>query len=480
MSAARFVIGGWNGQLLTSTGPEHMMLVGATRSGKDVGVVIPTLYASTDSSVVVHDVKGENWWYTAGWRQRHGNYCLYLNPTDQCSVRHNPLFEVRKGLNEVRDIQNISDMLVDPEGSNQRRDHWEKTSFSLLTGAGLHVLYAEADKTLTGLTSFLSDPHRSFYQTLDIMMRTLHLGDRVHPVVEQVARELFNKGRDELSSVLSTAMSFLGLYRDPLIARVTSRSDFCIDDLQNATKPVALYLVTPPSDLSRTRAYMRLFLNQMGRRLTEDFQATPRHSLAMILNEFASLGHLEFMESEVAYLAGYGIRVMFVVQSLNQLDRHYGTHNSLVDNSHIRAFYASNDDRAAKRISDFLSTATVTHRQRSLSGSRFALWFTHRSRTTIESARPLLTPGEVMQVDPTKAIVSLGGQRPILADKLRYYADPRFQPSMLPPPSLAMHHLPPARPNPWQREGIKRLRPPMRRIEQALKTKPVLIAKGAP
>jgi type IV secretion system protein VirD4 len=499
MNTPCFVVGAWQGTVLRDRGRTHMMLIGATRSGKDVGVVIPTLLTSP-GSMVIHDVKGEDWYYTAGARQAQGSYVLYLNPTHPHSVRHNPLFEVRKGPNEIRDIQNIADMLIDPEGSNQRRDHWEKTSHTLLTGTALHVLYAEADKTLTGLAAFLSDPARSFYDTLAIMMRTRHLGDAVHPVIAQIAREIFNKGRDELSSVLSTAMSFLGLYRDPLMARTTSRCDFMIDDLQHADRPVALYLVTPPSDLSRTRAYMRLFLNQMGRRLTETWEADPlpqwpapprpapqdadaasppRHGLGLILNEFASLGHLEFLESEVAYLAGYGIRVLFVVQSLNQLDHHYGTHNALVDNCHLRAFYAANDDRAARRIADMLSTATVTHDQRNVSGHRLALWLTHLSKTVIESARPLLTPGEVLQVPPDQAILVLGGQRPIKAEKLRYYADPRFQPLALPPPDVQRLALPPARSTPWQHEAIKRLAPPSREMAQALHRKPFLVAREA-
>ena len=74
------------------------------------------------------------------------------------SAAYNPLLEVRRGEWEVRDVQNIADVLVDPEGALERRNHWEKTSHSLLVGAILHVLYAEPDKTLAGVANFLSDP----------------------------------------------------------------------------------------------------------------------------------------------------------------------------------------------------------------------------------------------------------------------------------------------------------------------------------
>jgi type IV secretory pathway TraG/TraD family ATPase VirD4 len=110
-------------------------------------------------------------------------------------------------------------VLVDPEGSLERRNHWEKTSHSLLVGAILHVLYAEADKTLAGVAAFLSDPKRPIETTLQAMMTTPHLGDAgPHPVVASTARELLNKSDNERSGVLSTAMSFLGLYRDPVVA----------------------------------------------------------------------------------------------------------------------------------------------------------------------------------------------------------------------------------------------------------------------
>ena len=127
---------------LRHDGPEHVMAFAPTRSGKGVGLVVPTLL-TWPHSAVIHDIKGENWQLTAGWRSKF-SHCLCFNPTDPRSARHNPLLEVRRGSHEVRDVQNIADILVDPEGALERRNHWEKTSHSLLVGAILHVLYAEA------------------------------------------------------------------------------------------------------------------------------------------------------------------------------------------------------------------------------------------------------------------------------------------------------------------------------------------------
>jgi type IV secretory pathway TrbD component len=226
------------------------------------------------------------------------------------SAAYNPLLEVRRGEWEVRDVQNVADVLVDPEGSLERRNHWEKTSHSLLVGAILHVLYAEADKTLAGVAAFLSDPKRPIETTLKAMMATPHLGNaRPHPVVASTARELLNKSDNERSGVLSTAMSFLGLYRHPVVSEVTRRCDWRITDLIANNRPATLYLVVPPSDISRTKALIRLVLNQIGRRLTEDLHAKNRRNrVLLMLDEFPALGRLDFFESALAFMAGYGLK----------------------------------------------------------------------------------------------------------------------------------------------------------------------------
>lgn len=267
-------LGKFKHRYLRHDGPEHVMCFAPTRSGKGVGLVIPTLL-TWPHSAVIHDIKGENWKLTAGWRSRF-SHSLFFNPTDPASAKYNPLLEVRKGPGEVRDVQNIADILVDPEGVLERRNHWEKTSHSLLVGVILHVLYAEEKKTLAQVATFLSDPERSFEHTLRLMMRTNHLGTdqapKVHPVVAEAARELLNKSENERSGVLSTAMSFLSLYRDPTIAETTSACEWRIADLMDGEHPISLYLVIPPSDISRTKPLVRLILNQIGRRLTENLE----------------------------------------------------------------------------------------------------------------------------------------------------------------------------------------------------------------
>jgi len=440
--ASGVFLGRLDRRYLRHDGPEHVMAFAPTRSGKGVGLVVPTLLTWTGSAVV-HDIKGENWQLTAGWRARF-SHCLLFNPTDPRSARYNPLLEVRKGPDEVRDVQNIADILVDPEGALERRSHWEKTSHSLLVGAILHVLYAEEEKTLARVATFLSDPQRSFAHTLRRMMATNHLGTvekpEVHPVVASAAREVLNKSENERSGVLSTAMSFLGLYRDPTVAATTAACDWRIVDLVDAARPVSLYLVIPPSDISRTKPLVRLVLNQIGRRLTERLEGDPKksrkHQLLMMLDEFPALGRLDFFETALAFMAGYGIRAYLIAQSLNQISKAYGENNAILDNCHVRIAFSSNDERTAKRISDALGTATELRAQRNYAGHRLAPWLSHVMVSRQETARPLLTPGEVMQLPPADELVLVSGLAPIRAKKLRYYVDRNFISRVLAAPKL--------------------------------------------
>jgi type IV secretion system protein VirD4 len=424
-------------EYLRHNGPEHVLCFAPTRSGKGVGLVVPSLL-TWPGSAIVHDIKGENWRLTAGWRSRFGKALLF-DPTNPDSAAYNPLLEVRRGPSEVRDVQNIADVLVDPEGSIERRNHWEKTSHALLVGAILHVLYAERDKTLAGVANFLSDPRRPIEATLTAMMRIDHLGDRPHPVVSSAARELLNKSENERSGVLSTAMSFLGLYRDPIVAKVTSRCDWKIADLVEQARPAALYLVVPPSDISRTKPLARLVLNQIGRRLTEELESgRRRHRLLLMLDEFPALGRLDFFESALAFMAGYGLKSFLIAQSLNQIEKAYGPNNSILDNCHVRVSFATNDERTAKRVSDALGTATEIRDSRNYAGHRLSPWLGHLMVSRQETARPLLTPGEVMQLPVTDELVLVSGLPPIRARKARYYEDQRLKGRIVSPPATSV------------------------------------------
>jgi type IV secretion system protein VirD4 len=425
------------GRLVRHAGPEHVLVFAPTRSGKGVGTVVPTLL-SWPASVVVYDIKKELWQLTAGWR-RTFSHCLRFEPTGTGGVRFNPLFEVRRGLGEVRDVQTVSEILIDPEGKGER-DHWRLSGASLLTGVLLHVLYAEPDKSLAGVSAFLSDPLRTQFEILQRMLTTSHLPGGPHPVVAQTARAMLNKSENELSGVVSTAKAALTLYEDPLVAGNTRRSDFRIADLMNAKHPVSLYLVVPPSDLERTRPLIRLMLNQTGKRLTEKLDVKGvgyAHRLLMLLDEFPTLGRLSFFESALAFSAGYGIKCFLICQSLNQLEAAYGRDNSIVDNCHVRMAYAANRAETAKTISELMGQTTASKKQRSLSG-KGVFGARSVSESDQEFARPLMTPDEVLRLPFDDALLFVGGMPPYRGRKVMYYLDRRLAPRAgLAPPESA-------------------------------------------
>jgi type IV secretion system protein VirD4 len=204
---------------------------------------------------------------------------------------------------------------------------------------------------------------------------------------------------------------------------------------------------------------MRLLLNQVGRMLTEDLHAQRTHPLLLMLDEFPALGRLDFFETTLAFIAGYGIRAFLIAQSLNQLDKAYGQNNAILDNCHVRIAFAANDDRTAKRVSDLLGTTTEFRQQATYSGRRWALMYDRQLSSSQEAARPLMTPGEVMQLGSNEELLLLAGQPPIRAQKLRYFADATLQAWVLKAPALDRPDVPGRAPSPWETEGAKAQRP---------------------
>ncbi len=293
---------------LRHDGPEHVLAIAPTRSGKGVGLVVPTLL-SWPHSVVVNDQKAELWNLTAGWRAAYAkNAVLRFDPgSAEVGARFNPLEEIRLGtLHEVGDVQNLVTILVDPEGKGLV-DHWAKTAHAFLTGAVLHVLYAKKAEGKTGglpeIALALSDPAREIDALYADMLANTHCNGEPHPVVSAAARDMLNRPDEERGSVLSTAISFLSLYRDPLIAKNVGASDFKMADLMNHEKSVTLYLVVRAEDKDRMRPLMRLIINQLVRVLLrpeityrEGRPVRPhRHRLLPMLDEFPSCGKLEVL-----------------------------------------------------------------------------------------------------------------------------------------------------------------------------------------
>jgi type IV secretion system protein VirD4 len=160
--------------------------------------------------------------------------------------------------------------------------------------------------------------------------------------------------------------------------------------------------------------------------------------LLLMLDEFPALGRLDFFETALAFMAGYGLKSFLIAQSLNQIEKAYGPNNSILDNCHVRVSFATNDERTAKRVSDALGIATELRAMKNYAGHRLSPWLGHLMISRQETARPLLTAGEVMQLPSTDELVLVSACHPIRAKKARYYEDARLKARVLPPPSLGV------------------------------------------
>jgi type IV secretion system protein VirD4 len=444
-----------DGRLLRDNGPEHVACIAPTRSGKGVGQVIPTLL-TWPGSVLVHDIKGENWAITASWRSEF-SYVIYFNPTDPDSSAHfNPLLEVRLDDNQIRDVQNIADQLVDPFGKG-KESHWERTAEQFFLGVILHVLHAEPDKSLYGLSAFLSDPSRTFTETLEHMKATPHDRGIAHARIAATAQAMLNKSEEERSGILSTALSFLGIYSDPIVARNTADSDFRIVDLMQAEYPMSLYIVVPDSDRLRLKPLTRMMMTMITQRLVEKLNPKEnRHRLLMLIDEFPRLGKLPFFTDALPILAGYNIKAMLVMQSKAQLDapEAYGHGNTIIEGCKVRSVYTPQDPATAQWISDALGPKTEVHQQTTFTGHRLAPWLGHVMVSDQESARPLLDAAEICKLSQKEMILLVAGFAPIRARRLKYYQHPELAeragraPVKL-KPGGPYPYRPPPHPNPW-------------------------------
>lgn len=452
---------------LRHSGPEHILVFAPTRSGKGVGIVIPTLL-SWSESVLVHDIKGENWSLTSGFRERVlKQRCLRFSPSEMESARFNPLSEIRLDDNLVKDVQNVSTMIVDPDGKGLQ-DHWAKTGFDLMTGVIIFVLVSDeldgSQRNLSTVQAILSDggPVRELAERLAADKDTdsdekAKIAEGFRAVMEyirdtgyekigagnctdvemvawrtasQAAQSFLNKASNEASGVLSTALSFLSLYRDPIVAANTSVSDFTIESLMQ--RRTSLYLVVPPSDKDRLKPLLRLVINQVVRRLTEkmEFDDTGAsksrfpHKILLLIDEFPALGKLEIFEEALAFVAGYGLKALLITQDLSQLTKAYSKDESIMSNCHIRIAFAPNKIETAELLSKMSGASTVAHTQRNFSGSRLSVVLNHVSTNEQLSQRSLLTPDETMRIPPADELVFVAGHAPIYCQKIIYYRDP--------------------------------------------------------
>jgi type IV secretion system protein VirD4 len=430
------VLGKRGGRLLVAGGPEHVMLYAPTRTGKGVGLVIPNLL-SWPGSVVVLDIKRENWIATAGFRKAHGQEIILFDPfaPDGRTARFNPLGHIdRREADAVLTLlQKLAAMLFPaPVHSDP---FWSEAARSAFIGVGgliagaperpfsLGEIYAE-------LTS--GDPRDRLPRTIAARQQT---GDAVPAPFVQALTDFCAASENTFASIKQTVTSRLGVFLSPRVRAATDESDFDLAQLR--TRPMSLYLCASPDNLPRAAPlYALIFQLLIDLNTRELPDPTARKSdVLVLLDEFARLGRAEVLAHAFAYVAGYGLRLLCVLQSPAQLRALYGPDltEEIMSNCGVEVVFAPKELHVAQTLSERLGyhgyVARSHSRPSGLSSGR-------RSQTQSEQRRALMLPQELLQLDPRALIVLMAGAPPVLGRKLAYYREPDFARRVAPPPDL--------------------------------------------
>ncbi|WP_309630148.1 type IV secretory system conjugative DNA transfer family protein [Brevundimonas sp.] len=417
------ILGVMGRRILATTDLRPSLVTGGTRSGKGRGHVMPTLL-SWPASVLVHDPKRELWRLSAGWRCRF-SHALYFDPRDPASACWNPLAEILPGPGELAHVQRLVAILSDPGGARDDEAIWDKAATEILEAVILHVLYTaeDADKTLLTVRGLLAD----LDDAADVMARALHrpgAGGRpeTHPFIATAVKGYAAMHDRFRTSVQGTARSYLKWLAGEDVERCLSRSDFSMGDLMCAPVPLSLYVQVAPADAAALRPLVRLFFYAAAQSLTvRETEAsdgrTKRHKLLMLMDEFPLLGRVSFFEKSLRLLSGYGVKVMFVAQSLNDIVETYGANNTILDNCAVYTAFSALDpltqDKVSKLTGSILETRTSRSSPAGLAAGRSSV-----SRSQIE--RPLLEPGEVRALPDDDQLIFAAGVRPLRTRKLLY------------------------------------------------------------
>ena len=431
-SASGIVVGRKGGRFLTFGGSEHVLVEAPTRSGKGIGIVIPNLLTWA-GSVVVLDVKRENYDASAGFRAHYGQQVFLFNPTDRQgrTARYNPLAYIDRSDPDdvIIELQKIATMLfIAPERGEAFWANGARTGF-----AGVGAWLAEtSDEPLTmgAIYRHLTEGDaRSFFKK-ELANPALNLSTSCRTALADFAGGSDNSFAD----IKKTITNVLGLWLNPLVDAATAVSDFDLRELRN--RPMSIYLGVSPDELDRIAPLYNLLFQQLidlnVRELPDDTTPVP---VLVILDEFARLGRASVIASAFSYVAGYGIRLLPVIQSRSQLRGVYGEHvaDEIVANCGVEVAFTPKELRVANELSDrigYVGQESVT-KSLTING-----WLANRSKSISEQRRALMLPQELMQFPTTKLILLRGGIPPIVGSKIFYFKSRFFKSRAFPPPEV--------------------------------------------
>jgi type IV secretion system protein VirD4 len=434
------VLGEIGRRYIIMPGQQGVALAAPPRSGKGVGVVVPNLL-NWPGSVVCVDVKRENWTTTAGYRASMGQDCFLFDPLaeDGRTARWNPNFYVAPQRNRgINDLQRIASMFYpEVQGTDP---FWMASARSLFLGISLYLFETPSLPKTIGevLRQGMASDDEGFGRHWKRIVEGRN--NNRFPLSEQCVRALYDVidlAPVTASSIRKTFTSRLDLWLNPMLDAATSASDFDLRDLRR--RPMSIYVAVNPDDLHRLRPVLSLFFEQaigLQTRVLPEHDPTLKCPVMILLDEVAALGRIPILSEAIAYVPGYNVRVVMVFQTPSQLREVYGVENAktMMKSLGARIVYAPKDFDDAKEISDELGFTTVRVQTRSR-----PQFDTLRSKqggnvTLSEQKRALLLPQEVKELGSDKEIIFCEGLRPILASKIKYFADRRFQTRLLPPP----------------------------------------------
>ncbi len=421
------LLGKYKKKLLVADGYQHILLFAPTGSGKGVGFVIPNLLFWKDS-VIVHDIKLENYEFTSGWRKKHFKQKVFLwNPADPDGVSHcyNPMDWISKKPGQmVDDVQKIASFLL-PE-----QEFWQNEARALLTGIMLYLVADESKQATLGevVRTLRSD---DVVYNLAVVLDTM--GKKIHPVSYMNIASYLQKPDKERGSVTSTANSSLELWANPLIDTTTATSDFNLHKFK--TEPHTAYIGLTPDNIHRLKPLMGMFYQQAAAFFTSKLpQKHEKFGVLMMMDEFPTLGKMEQFLSGIAYFRGYRVRLFLIIQDTEQLKGIYEESgmNSFLSNSTYRITFAANNMETANLISQLLGNKTA--QQVSYNKPKYLdLNPGARSLHVSGTQRALLLPQEVIQLPRDEQIILIESQPPIRCKKIEYFKERFFMSRIMKP-----------------------------------------------
>lgn len=416
------ILGRFGHQILRVEDDRHHLIIGPTRSGKGACYVVPNALTH-EGSMVVTDLKGEIFRSTAGYRKSKGSQVFLFAPGSGRTHRYNPLDFIRPDRGDrTTDIQNIASILV-PENTESENSIWQATAQQVMAGAISYInesVYYEGHRNLGEVTAF-------FNSGVNLQALMALIKER-EPYLSRFTMESFNAyialSERAAASALLDIQKALRPFRNERVAAATSVTDMDLRALKR--RPISIYLAPNVIDITLLRPLLALFVQQTLDTLT--LEHTDRCvPVYFLLDEFRQLKKMCEITTKLPYVAGYNIKMAFVIQDLKNLDEIYGetSRHSLMGNCGYQLVLGANDQVTAEATSKGLGKRTIRYRTESRTIELMGL---HR-RTKVEQLRErdLMMPQEVRQMPGDKMVILAEGQNPIFADKLRFFRTAPFR-----------------------------------------------------